>query len=111
MTEDGWELTLFHITGKVDKEESASFGKYSIPVLFQHDSFSDAEAHLKSADVGEPWILQLAKYGYDIWLGNNRGTKYSNRSFNDPQEDKDRWAFTMHEMAIYDLKAEFKTIE
>ena len=66
---------------------------------------------MRSAEVGEPWILQLAKYGYDVWLGNSRGTKYSDKSFNDPQDEKERWAFTMHQMAIYDLQAELRTIE
>ena len=46
VTQDGWELTLFRITGGDSglDEKSGHFktSKYS-PILFQHDSFSDAE--------------------------------------------------------------------
>ena len=95
ITEDGWELTLFRITG-TDEELFEQSEK--APILFQHGEFQDAERQLKvNSFIGKPWLLGLADRGYDVWLGNNRGTKYSNVTLTDQDAtygDKERWAFT-----------------
>ena len=75
VTEDGWELTLLRLTGLVNGKLDVE--KKKIPILYQHDIFADAELELNSSDVGEPWIFLLFNRGYDIWLANSRGTKYS----------------------------------
>ena len=51
--------------------------------------------------------LQLFDQGYDIWMGNNRGTKYSNVSEKYPEqnEDFDRWDFSWAELGLYDIPA------
>lgn len=48
--------------------------------------------------------LQLYDHGYDIWMGNNRGTKYSNESDLFPVNDDsfDRWDFSWAELGLYD---------
>ena len=46
--------------------------------------------------------LQLADHGYDIWLGNNRGTEYSWDHETLTTDDKEYWAFTWSEMGLYD---------
>ena len=43
--------------------------------------------------------------GYDVWLANNRGNKYSNHGLG-PK----KWDFTFEEMAQYDLPAEVEHI-
>lgn len=46
-----------------------------------------------------PYIL--SKLGFDVWVGNNRGTKYS-------QQEKDRkgyWDFGFDELAKFDVPA------
>ena len=52
--------------------------------------------------------LQLFDRGYDIWMGNNRGTKYSNfnPNFPDDQEESfERWDFSWGELGMYDVPA------
>jgi len=52
--------------------------------------------------------LQLFDRGYDIWMGNNRGTKYSNfnPNFPDDQEESfERWDFSWGELGRYDIPA------
>ncbi|XP_070395842.1 lipase 3-like isoform X2 [Dermacentor albipictus] len=47
----------------------------------------------------------LADHGYDVWLGNVRGTKYSNHAWL-RKEGKAFWDFSIDEMAAYDLPAQ-----
>ena len=56
--------------------------------------------------------LQLAEDGYDVWIGNNRGTNYSQeRTDNLTPEDKEYWNFSWAEMGIYDDVANIKAIK
>jgi hypothetical protein len=48
----------------------------------------------------------LADLGYDVWLGNTRGNKYSKQSI-DEVKSKDFWDFSFPEMITYDLPAGF----
>jgi len=53
----------------------------------------------------------LANSGYDVWLGNNRGNKYSrNHTVLNPDKDNNYWNFTFQEMGKYDLPAMFEYI-
>lgn len=45
----------------------------------------------------------LAAEGYDIWLGNNRGTVNSYQHVNLTVNDKEYWNFSFDEMGKYDL--------
>jgi lysosomal acid lipase/cholesteryl ester hydrolase len=52
----------------------------------------------------------LAKEGYDIWLGNNRGTTNSFKHVNLTVEDKAYWQYTFNEMGKYDAPAFQRTV-
>lgn len=48
----------------------------------------------------------LADDGYDVWMGNARGNKYSrNHTKLIPDKDSIFWDFSWHEIGIYDLSA------
>ena len=49
--------------------------------------------------------LQLFDHGYDVWLGNNRGTRYSNVNPLFPKDSEDKWDFSWAEMGEYDVPA------
>lgn len=47
----------------------------------------------------------LANHGYDVWLGNARGTRYSRKHTTLTTKDKKYWNFSWNEIGIYDLPA------
>ena len=50
--------------------------------------------------------------GYDMWMGNNRGTKFTNIKTGpgSNRESKEYWNFTAEDMGIYDLPAEIDKV-
>ncbi len=45
----------------------------------------------------------LAEAGYDVWLGNNRGNKYSKKHMTIPSHSRAFWNFSIDEFAWYDI--------
>ena len=55
--------------------------------------------------------LKLAEAGYDVWVGNNRGTEYSQGHTSLGIDDSKFWAFSWAEMGIYDDVANIKEVK
>lgn len=47
--------------------------------------------------------LYLNSLGYDVWMGNNRGNRYSNKNLNVERHSEKFWNFSLDEFAIYDI--------
>jgi lysosomal acid lipase/cholesteryl ester hydrolase len=45
----------------------------------------------------------LVEQGYDVWLGNNRGNKYSKKSLHHSPMDISFWSFSMDQFAFHDI--------
>jgi lysosomal acid lipase/cholesteryl ester hydrolase len=52
----------------------------------------------------------LAKAGYDVWFGNNRGNEFSEGHTNLALTDEKYWDFDQEEMGLYDVPAEIDYI-
>ena len=73
----------------------------------------DAELSLRFAQYfGKPWYFLMVDAGYDFWMGNNRGTKYTNMKTGPGSnpESKEHWDFTAEDMGLYDLPAEIDKV-
>lgn len=99
ITEDGYVLTVFRIPfGRTGR------GNQRRPVVFlQHGllcSAADWVINLPHQSLG----YILADAGYDVWMGNYRGTSYSSHiSFS--KERRRFWDFTIDDMIAFDLPA------
>ncbi|KAJ8962629.1 hypothetical protein NQ318_001022 [Aromia moschata] len=74
-TEDGYLLTLHRIPGTKNGKRGRSSGFF------------------------------LADQGYDVWLGNARGSTYSKGHVSLPMWSSQYWNFSWHEMGTFDLPA------
>jgi lysosomal acid lipase/cholesteryl ester hydrolase len=102
-TDDGYFLTLHRVW-----LEMPEFQGDRPVVLLQHGMLSSSEVWLLNE--GKSVAFKLAKEGYDVWMGNNRGNVYSRgherlNAKGDSAEKKEYFDFSFYEMGKYDLPA------
>ncbi|CAG9562215.1 unnamed protein product [Danaus chrysippus] len=100
VTEDGYILSLFRLP---------SYSYSRVPVLLTHGI----------QGTGDAWLLRgkqslgitLADKGYDVWIGNFRGNRYSRKhKYLNPDLDDSYWNFSFHELGYFDLPAFIDTV-
>ena len=82
------------------------------PTVFMQHGLEDSSATwvLAGPEHGAP-AFRLAEAGYDVWLGNFRGTKYGRSHKNlDPDTDLEFWRFSLHELGVKDIAAMITSI-
>jgi len=79
------------------------------PVMLQHGLSNSADNWFLNGEDGSLGF-HLVNQGYDVWLGNNRGVKYSKTHTNLTITDYVYWQFSFDQMAEYDLPAFYKRI-
>ena len=74
-------------------------------VFFQHGLFSSSDYWVMNKEKSPAY--QVAKAGYDVWFGNNRGTKYSrtHTSLNADKDYKKYFDYSFYELGKYDAPA------
>ncbi|CEP22233.1 TGL1 [Cyberlindnera jadinii] len=95
-TEDGYLLNLHRIKPK-QLDGSA-------PVVYLHHGLlmcSDIWCVNIKKDRNIPFLLH--ELGFDVWMGNNRGNKYSSKHIHLKPNDVEFWDFAIDEFAIYDI--------
>lgn len=73
------------------------------PVYFHHGLLTDSELFLLGSSPNKILPFILVDLGYDVWLGNNRGNKYSRKHLKVPVCDPLFWDFSLDEFALYDI--------
>ncbi|XP_054785610.1 triacylglycerol lipase 1 [Prosopis cineraria] len=97
-TEDGYLLALHRISSS--RPDNA--GQRGPPVLLQHGLFMAGDAwFLNTPEQSLGFIL--ADQGFDLWVGNVRGTRWSYGHTSLSEKDKEFWDWSWQELAMYDL--------
>ncbi|GAQ09397.1 probable lipase C16A3.12c [Aspergillus lentulus] len=72
-------------------------------VYLHHGLLMCSEVWVCLTDAQRCLPFQLVERGYDVWLGNNRGNKYSKKSIHHSPLSTKFWGFSMDEFAFYDI--------
>ncbi|RZC66959.1 hypothetical protein C5167_010650 [Papaver somniferum] len=106
-TDDGYVLALQRVSSdRKGHIESKSFGP---PVLLQHGLFMGGDSwFLNSKEQSLGYIL--ADQGFDVWVGNVRGTHWSHGHVSLSVENMEFWDWSWQEMALYDLAEMIKYV-
>lgn len=98
-TQDGYMLKLFRIPGSSSEPQVPN----KPVVFFMHGLEDSADCWVVNHPEVAPAFV-ASRQGYDVWLGNNRGNKYSHTSVH-PMSNKDFFNFSFIEMGDHDLPA------
>ncbi|EAT35425.1 AAEL012407-PA, partial [Aedes aegypti] len=111
-TKDGYILKLHRIpdpallkdTDYSEEQPLNEPGGCQGVVLLMHGLFSTAADFVVTGpESGLAFVL--ADAGFDVWMGNARGTRFSRKNLNHTPKEAAFWDFSWHEIGIGDLSA------
>ncbi|KAM0312116.1 hypothetical protein ACHAO8_006568 [Botrytis cinerea] len=106
-TKDGYLLCAHRLGWKKGEENmkvNSGPGSIKKPVVYLHHGLlMNSEVWVCLTDKERCLAFTLVERGYDVWLGNNRGNKYSKKSIHHSPTDTAFWDFSMDEFAFYDI--------
>ncbi|CDW84870.1 ab-hydrolase associated lipase region family protein [Stylonychia lemnae] len=109
ITEDGYILALYRMTQQNDTPVRLENGKIQ-SVLIIHGNMEPPKAFMHNGHKSPAFIL--AREGFDVWFGKNRGNGESRKhQWLDPENDKEKfWDFSIQELGEHDVPAFIKYI-
>ncbi|AES75063.1 triacylglycerol lipase-like protein [Medicago truncatula] len=108
ITKDGYILSIQRIP-EGRSEAKSNVTKKKEPVIVQHGVFVDgATWFLNSPKQNLPMIL--ANNGFDVWIPNTRGTKFSRKHTSLDPSNKTYWDWSWDELVTYEMPAIFDFI-
>ena len=103
-TDDGYILNIFRLLppGFDSDDENHIWGD---PVFLQHGMGANGSRFINRLedqdDEFDALAISLAKEGYDVWIGNNRGNQFSSlhEKLDWSEDEADYWAYSFPELA------------
>ncbi|MCJ1248065.1 cholesterol esterase [Trapelia coarctata] len=106
-TGDGYLLGLHRLGWKRSEEGlriNAGEGSVRKKVVYLHHGLMmNSEVWVCLTERERCLPFTLVEKGYDVWLGNNRGNKYSKKSTRFPPSSTAFWDFSMDQFAFHDI--------
>ncbi|RKF57378.1 putative lipase C16A3.12c [Erysiphe neolycopersici] len=106
-TGDGYMLGIHRLAWKkgekVHPVNHGLKGPRKNVVYLHHGLLMCSEVWVCLTDEQRCLPFRLVEQGYDVWLGNNRGNKYSKKNLNLSPNKVPFWDFSMDQFAFYDI--------
>ncbi|KAI2466476.1 alpha/beta-hydrolase [Annulohypoxylon bovei var. microspora] len=106
-TKDGYLLGIHRLAWRKGEEDmKVNDGPASLKkrvVYLHHGLLMNSEVWVCLTDAQRSLPFVLVERGFDVWLGNNRGNKYSKKSVKHSPTTIDFWNFSIDEFAFYDI--------
>ncbi|KAL9584504.1 MAG: hypothetical protein Q9212_002090 [Teloschistes hypoglaucus] len=106
-TGDGYLLGLHRLGWRKGEEGlrvNAGDGGIRKPVIYMHHGLlMNSEVWVCLTEKKRCLPFMLVEKGYDVWLGNNRGNKYSKKSTRASPTSNAFWDFSMDQFAFHDI--------
>ncbi|XP_043713736.1 triacylglycerol lipase 1 [Telopea speciosissima] len=98
-TKDGYVLALQRVSAQAGGDIKVNRGP---PILLQHGLFLGGDIWFANS-IQQSLGFILADHGFDVWVGNVRGTHWSRGHVSFSEKDKEFWDWSWQELALYDL--------
>ncbi|PGH16765.1 hypothetical protein AJ80_05080 [Polytolypa hystricis UAMH7299] len=106
-TSDGYLLGLHRLPyrkGESSAHVNAGNGSAHKRVVYLHHGLlMNSEVWVSLTEAERCLPFKLVQEGYDVWLGNNRGNKYSKKSTTCAPSSTAFWNFSMDQFAFHDI--------
>ncbi|KAI1881815.1 hypothetical protein JX265_000641 [Neoarthrinium moseri] len=106
-TKDGYLLGVHRLAWRKGEEDlKVNSGPQSLKkkvIYMHHGLLMNSEVWVCLTDAQRCLPFVLVEQGYDVWLGNNRGNKYSKKSVKHSPSSLDFWNFSIDEFAFHDI--------
>ncbi|KAJ4299799.1 cholesterol esterase [Kalmusia sp. IMI 367209] len=108
-TGDGYLLGLHRLAWRRGEEDARvnagphKGGAKKKVVYLHHGLLMNSEVWVCLTERERCLPFELVERGYDVWLGNNRGNKYSKKSVRCAPTDQKFWNFSMDQFAFHDI--------
>ncbi|UNI24013.1 Sterol esterase [Purpureocillium takamizusanense] len=106
-TKDGFLLGIHRLQWRKGEEGSkVNCGPRSVKkrvAYLHHGLLMNSEVWVCLTDEQRCLPFELVERGFDVWLGNNRGNKYSKKSIHCSPTSVQFWDFSMDEFAFHDI--------
>ena len=97
ISDDGYVYEIYRIPGMLGEADTKKPA-----VLLMHGLECDMNFWTPNdPSVAPPFVL--VEEGYDVWLGNNRGTRYAQYHLTLDPKEPEYWRFSQEEMGLKDL--------
>lgn len=98
-TKDGYLLSIHRILSSA--EGGSSVNK---PIVYLHHGLlTNSELFVLGEKTEKCLPFVLVNAGYDVWLGNNRGNKYSRKHLLLSSTDEKFWNYSLDEFSMFDV--------
>jgi lysosomal acid lipase/cholesteryl ester hydrolase len=107
-TDDGYLLGVHRLAWRPGEEGvrvngGREGGVRKKVVYMHHGLMMNSEVWVCQTERERCLPFELVERGYDVWLGNNRGNKYSKKSVHTPPTASRFWNFSMDQFAFRDI--------